>query len=273
MGRTENLIDPPLTEADAQALYLFYEEFLGKDSNDTLSLLKSVSLLRRGDLREYVHNFAMMRKRIAVMVSDPRHKDLLLSYPSTIKRVHQLLWEGQEAYGDEGQTVMSILGSQANDYLDQTEMFRVDLDSLLARCPSIMPADRALLDQAIASQFGTFLFLLVALADHVFVSLLPYDAPHPTEAVLRTRNYVQEAFAEKFEDQIIEFFLIGGGYVRVADGRFVISGVHPVFDPVLENFGQPYSDRLLTDFIRGKYRLVTGAIRTEMPDARVVVQG
>ena len=139
MGRTENLIDPPLTEADAEALYVFYDEFLGKDGNDTMSFLKSVSLLRRGDLREYVHNFAMMRKRIAVMVKEPRHKDLLLSYPSTIKRVHQLLWEGQEAYGDEGQTVMTIIGSQAPAYLDQTEMFGFDLDCLRSDGPGSFP--------------------------------------------------------------------------------------------------------------------------------------
>ncbi|MBK6428950.1 MAG: hypothetical protein IPF82_22975 [Blastocatellia bacterium] len=273
MGRTENLIDPPLTEADAEALYVFYDEFLGKDGNDTMSFLKSVSLLRRGDLREYVHNFAMMRKRIAVMVKEPRHKDLLLSYPSTIKRVHQLLWEGQEAYGDEGQTVMTIIGSQAHDYLDQTEMFRVDLDSLLADCPSIIPEDRASLEQALAAGHGAFLFLLVALADHVFVSLLPFDSPHPTEAVLRTRTFLQKAFGTKFEDQIIEFFLIGGGYMRVSDGKIVVCGVHPVFDPVLADFGQPSSDRLLSDFIRGKYRLATNALRSEMPDANVVVQG
>lgn len=273
MGRTENLIDPPLTEADAEALYVFYEEFLGKDGGDTLSLLKSMSLLRRGDLREYIHNFAMMRRRIAVMVKDSRHKDLLLSYPSTIKRVHQLLWEGQEAYGDEGQTVMTILGSQAHDYLDQTEMFRVDLDSLLADCPSIIPEDRAALEQAIAAGHGAFLFLLVALADHVFVSLLPFDTPHPSEAVMRTRTFVQQAFGAKFEDQIIEFFLIGGGYMRVTDGKLVVCGVHPVFDPVLADFGQPHSDRLLFDFIRGKYRLTTNAIREELPEVHVVVQG
>ena len=273
MGRTENLIDPPLLEADAEDLYIFYEEFLGKDSNDSLSFLKSVSLLRRGDLREYVHNFALMRRRIAVMVKDSRHKDLLLSYPSTIKRVHQLLWEGQEAYGDEGQTVMTIIGSQAHDYLDQTEMFRVDLDSLLADCPSIIPEDRAALEEALTTGHGTFLFLLVALADHVFVSLLPFDSPHPTEAVLRTRTFVQQLFGAKFEDQIIEFFLIGGGYMRVSDGKIVICGVHPVFDPVFEDFGKPHTDRLLSDFIRGKYRLTTSAIRTEMPDAHVVVQG
>ena len=84
---------------------------------------------------------------------------------------------------------------------------------------------------------------------------------------------LQQAFGPKFEDQIIEFFLIGGGYMRVSDGKIVVCGVHPVFDPVLADFGQPSSDRLLSDFIRGKYRLATNAIRSEMPDAEVVVQG
>ena len=39
MGRTENLIDPPITEQDATALYQFYEQFLRKDGHDRLSLL------------------------------------------------------------------------------------------------------------------------------------------------------------------------------------------------------------------------------------------
>jgi hypothetical protein len=274
MGTTENLIDPPLSEKDAAALYTFFREFLEKDARDTLSLLKCVTLLRRSDLREYVHNFALMRKRLATMLREPRQRDLLLSYPSTLQRVHQLLWEGQEAYGDEeGSTVMTILGSQAADYLDQTEMFRVDLDSLLADCPAILPDEAAALRAAVADGHGAFLFALIALADHVFVSLLPVDHPQPTEAVLRTRTFLQERFGEKFEEQIIEFFVIGGGYVRVIGPRLVVCGVHPLFDPTFEDFGSRDSDRLFADFTRGKYRLTLDTLRAEMPDQQTIVQG
>jgi hypothetical protein len=273
MGRTENLIDPPLTESDAEALYTFFEKFLRKDANDTLSLLKAVTLLRRSDLRENVHHFALMRRRLETMLREPRQRDLLLSYPSTIQRVHQLLWEGQEAYGEDGSTIQTILGGQAVDYLDQTESFRVDLDSLLADCPSIIPEDAAALESAVAAGYGAFLFALVALADHVFVSLLPYDHPEPTAAVLRTRTYTQERLGDKFEEQIIEFFVIGGGYLRLTGSRVVVCGVHPVFDPVFAEFGKPNTDRLLADFVRGKYRLTLDALRAEMPDHHYFVQG
>lgn len=273
MGRTENLIDPPLTEKDAEALYTFYDKFLKKDANDTLSLLKCITLLRRSDIREYVHNFALMRKRLETMLREPRQRDLLLSYPSTIQRVHQLLWEGQEAYGEDGSTVMTILGSQATDYLDQTEMFRVDLDSLLANCPMLLPDDRAALESAVEVRQGTFLFALIALADQFFVSLLPYEHPQPTEAVLRTRNFLQQRLGEKFEEQIIEFFVIGGGYLRVVGTTIVVCGVHPVFDPTFEDLGQPYTDRLLADFHRGRLRLTVDALRAEMPGHHYVVQG
>lgn len=273
MGRTENLIDPPLTEQDAEALYTFFEKFLRKGTHDTLSLLKCVTLLRRTDIREYVHNFALMRKRLETMLREPRQRDLLLSYPSTIQRVHQLLWEGQEVYGEEGSTVMTILGGQAADYLDQTEMFRVDLDSLLADCPMLLPENRDALEQALSARYGAFLFTLIALADHVFLSLLPHDYPEPTEAILRARTFLQDKLGEKFEEQIVEFFVIGGGYLRILGNQVVVCGVHPLFDPIFDGFGQPNTDRLLTDFIQGKYRLTLDALRAELPGHHYVVQG
>lgn len=273
MGRTENLIDPPLTEEDANALFVFYEEFLKKDDHDALSFLKAVTLLRRIDLREYVHSFAVMRKRIEVMLRETRQRDMLLSYPSTLQRVHELLWEGEEAYGTEGNTVMSILGGQAGDYLDQTEMFRVDLDSLLADCPSLLPGDRKALEAAIAARSGAFLFLLVALADHVFISLLPYDHPLPNESVSVIRNFLVERWGEKFDDQIVEFFPLGGGYLRVLGSRIVLCGVHPVFDPMFEELGKPDSDRLFTDFMHRKFRLSLDTLRAELPKHQFIVQG
>lgn len=273
MGRTENLLDPPLTDADAKALRVFYEEFLHKDAHEPISLLKSLSLLRRIDLREHVHNFALMRKRLENLLRDPRHRDLVLSFPSTIQRVHQLVWEGQEAYGVEGSTVMTILGSQATDYLDQTEMFRIDLDSLLANCPTMLPDDVSALKQSIASGYGAHLFLLLALADQVFLTLVPHDSPQPTEALLKTRNFVQERLGEKFEDQIIEFFTLGGGYIRIAGNRVVLCGIHPVFDPTFADFGQPATDRLLADFIHGKFVLALDALRSEFPTQSFLVQG
>jgi hypothetical protein len=142
MGRTDNLIDPPLKEHDATALYEFFEDLLKKDVSDTLAFLKAVTLMRRNDLREYVHHFALMKKRIGALIPEARQRDLLLSYPSTIQRVHEVLWEGQDAYGVDGSTVMTILRGQAVDYLEHTEMFRVDLDSLLENCPSLLPADK-----------------------------------------------------------------------------------------------------------------------------------
>jgi hypothetical protein len=272
MARLESPIDQPITEEDAAALYLFYSEFLRKDPNDALSLLKCVTLLRRNELREYVHNFGTLRKRLDTMLRGARQRDLLLSYPSTIHRVHDLLWEGQEAYGEDGSTVMTILGSQASDYLDQTESFRVDLDSLLADCPSMVAGDAEALARLANESHGAFLYTLIALADHVFVALLPHDHPEPTEAVLRTRNYVQERLGPKFEDQIIEFFVVGGGFIRATSHGLVLGGAHPLFDPTFADLGQDGSNRLLADFVYKKHRLTIDALRIELPDLQFLVQ-
>ena len=273
MGRIENLIDPPLGEADAEALRAFYHGFLRKDGGDPLSLLKALALLRRADLREYVHRFALMQRRLEAMVREQRQREMILTFPSTIQRVNDLLWEAEGAYGQtDGSTMMTILGSQAADYLDQTEMFRIDLDSLLADCPMLLPDDAAALGASIEAGVGVHLFLLVALADHYFCTLLPHDHPQPTEALQRAREFLRGPFGDKFDDQIIEFFVLGGGYARVAGGRVILSGVHAVFDPAFAEVGRPESDRLMGDFVRAKSLLAIQALKTEFPDQEFAVQ-
>ena len=187
--------------------------------------------------------------------------------------MHDLVWEGQEAYGADGSTVMTILGTQASDYLDQTEMFRIDLDSMLGDCPSLLPDDAAVLQQSITAGFGAHLFLLIALADHVFLSLLPVDHPQPTEAILRTRTFLEQRFGEKLEDQIIEFFVIGGGYIRIAGGRVVLCGAHPIFDPIFADPGQPETDMLIEEYRRSKFHLALDMLRSEFPDQSLAIQG
>ena len=274
MGRTENLIDPPLTEKDAKAFRTFHGKFLKKDEGDLLALCKAVSLMRRADLREYVHKVALMHKRLENMIREPRQREMVLTFPSTLQRMHELVWESQEAYGDDdGSTVMTILGTQAADYLDQTEMFRIDLDSLLADCPMLLPDDAEALRSSIQAGVGVYLFLLVSLADHYFCTLLPHDHPQPTAAVLRAREFLQARFGDKFEDQIIEFFVIGGGYARVAGDRVVLAGVHAVFDPIFQDVGEPETDRLLAEFVRAKNLLALQALTVEFPDQQFVVQG
>lgn len=274
MGRTENLIDPPLTEKDAAAFWTFFRSFLRKEGGDPLAFLKAVALLRRADLREHVHKCALLHKRLDTMIREPRQREMVLSFPSTIQRMNELLWESQDAYGDDdGSTVMTILGTQAADYLDQTEMFRIDLDTLLADCPTVLPEDAATLRASISAGVGVHLFLLVALADHVFCTLLPHDHPQPTAALLRAREFLQERFGEKFEDQIIEFFVIGGGYARVASNRVILSGVHAVFDPTFRDVGQPETDRLFCEFVRAKNVLALQALRTELSEQEFAVQG
>jgi hypothetical protein len=152
-------------------------------------------------------------------------------------------------------------------------MFRIDLDSLLSDCPQMLPEDREALEQSIDAGVGAHLFLLVAVADHVLLTLLPYDYPQPTEALLRARTFLEKRFGEKAEDQIIEFFVIGGGYLRIAGGRVVLCGVHPVFDPVFADPGQPETDRLIAEFRTCKFKMTLDVLRSELPDQRYVIQG
>jgi hypothetical protein len=180
-----------------------------------------------------------------------------------------------EIYGSDYLWCFYTIGASGSDPALRTAARRMGLERARhwRRTHQRLPEDADALRQAVADGKGIFLFLLIALADHVFTVLLPYDHPQPTEALLRTRTFLQERFGEKFEDQIIEFFVIGGGYARVSGNRIVLSGVHPVFDPTFADFGQPESDRLLCEFLRAKFRLALDSFRAELPDHRCVVQG
>jgi hypothetical protein len=130
----------------------------------------------------------------------------------------------------------------------------------------------AALRDSLAAGRGEHLFLLLAIADHLFLTFLPRDHPQPTEAVLRARTFLQERFGEKFEDQIIEFFVIGGGYARVAGDVVILSGAHPVFDPVFAEPGRPETDRLIAEFVRAKFELSLATLRAEAPDWKLAAQ-
>src|SRR5438132_50098 len=131
-------LDTPLSEGELEVFDKFYREFLGKKMEDKLSLLKGLAMMRRGDLRSYVQYAVLFQKRYENLIP-PKQRDLLLSFPSVNKEVYNLIFSCLQSYGSVGETAVFLTKDQVNDHLDRTEMFRLDLDSLLGKAPPIIP--------------------------------------------------------------------------------------------------------------------------------------
>src|SRR5206468_7414147 len=118
---------------------------------------------------------------------------------------------------------------QVNDHLDRTEMFRLDLDSLLGKAPPIIPENKEALAQyfeemASSRSERTFKFAIVILADCAFLSVLPGAERNSTIAIGQVRAFLEKEFGDRFEENLIEFFVVGGGYIRFEGGRILIGG-------------------------------------------------
>ncbi|MCS6883953.1 MAG: hypothetical protein RMM17_11245 [Acidobacteriota bacterium] len=254
----------PLEEADLDAFQAFYLDFLGKKPHDQLSFLKAAYILSRPDLRGYVHRYAMYRVVIGRLLGNKRYRDILLSFPSTIKNVYDLIFDFSKVYLEGGETPHRLLSQQSVEFLDCTEMFRLDIDGLLSKLPAMIPQDSQALRWYLDA--GTTLegckFLLIILADQPFVVLLAARAT-VENAVARLENYLRESLGERYEEQLVEFFIIGGGFLRTEAGRIIIGGRSLLYDPKIASPQQPRLRKFLEDFYIYKFSVAKGILESE----------
>lgn len=226
--------DSPLTEADIEMFNRFYVDFLGKRLDDPLSFLKAGTLLRRGDLRDVLRQTMTLRVMFEHAMPNVRQRDLLLSFPGVLPNLHSIMFDLSQSYGAEGATVQVMKREQVEKHLDGTEMFRLDVDKAMEAFPSLPPDDRQALLRLMKARPGeaTLRFLLVILADHIFLVVLPSQAAETTPALGRLRRLIETQLGEKADELILEFFTVGGGYIRRAGDGVVFGGSNPLFDPI-----------------------------------------
>ncbi len=254
----------PLEESDLDAFQVFYSDFLGKRREDQLSFLKVAHMLARADLRGYIHRYAMYRVIIGKLLGGKRYRDILLSFPSTAKNIYELIFDYSKVYVESGETPQRILSQQSVDFLDCTEMFRLDLDGLLSKLCPILPQDKELLFWYIKAgvTLEGYKFLLMILADQPFVVLL--DGRATVESALtKLEAYLLENIGDKYEEQLIEFFVIGGGFLRIQNGHITIGGRSLLSDPRIESLKNPRLRQFLEDFYRCKFSVVKDVLETE----------
>jgi hypothetical protein len=271
--------DIPLTEADIKSFERFYQDFLGKRPEDRMAFLKALSIYRRGDLREYVHDAVVFHNRFKQLMPSIKQRDLLLSFPTVTRNVHNLIFDFSESYGGiTGQTNVSMAKTQVTEHLDATEMFRLDLDKALETMPSVLPDDQALMAGFIGKlkqglpATETFRFLIVILADHAFLGVIPGYERGSTLVVGKIREFLEQTFGARMEDHIVEFFVVGGGYLR-GDGEAVVLGGHnSIFDPQFAEPTNPVVQEFHHRFLDMKFHLAQQILTTEFPGLKVRFQ-
>lgn len=269
-------LDTPLTEEEMNIFDTFYRDFLGKRMEDKLSLLKGMLLVRRGDLRPYVRYTVLFQGRYEDLIP-VKQRDLLLSFPSVNKEVYNLIFSCAQNYGMAGQTAVLLTQDQVGEHLDRTEMFRIDLDSMLINVPSIIPEHKQVLEEFFSLSESekfekTLKFTLVMMADHVLLGILPSADKGSTTTIGQFREYLERQFGTaKLEENIIEFFAVGGGYIRGEDNKILLGGRSLIFDPLFADSTKPLSQLYSAQFSQLKFQLAQQIIRAEFPTQEVEI--
>ncbi|MEW6737816.1 MAG: hypothetical protein AB1489_41430 [Acidobacteriota bacterium] len=266
-------LDTPVSEAEMENFDKFYRSLLGKKLEDKLSLVKGLTLVRRGDLRPYVQYAALFQPRYEAVIP-PKQRDLLLSFPSVNKEVYHLIFSCVQSYGGVGETAVLLTKDQVNDHLDRTEMFRIDLDSLLGELPAILPSNKEMLAEFFEEirnrpSERTFRFNIVTIADHAFLSVVPGTERSSTVTVGQIRTYLEQQFGERFEENLIEFFVVGGGYIRSENNNIIVGGRNMMFDPLFAEIQKPISEMYSSRFVEYKFQLAHQILMAELPEYTV----
>lgn len=267
-------LDTPLSEAELETFDKFYRVFLNKKLEDKLSLLKSMSLVRRGDLRKYVQYAALFQKRYESLIP-LKQRDLLLSFPSVNKEIYNLIFDCVQSYGNAGETAVVLTKDQVSEHLDRTEMFRIDMDILLTSAAVVLPESHKMLSEYFAeSQLApsnkSFKFVIVILADHAMLTVVPHTEKNASLALGQVRSYLEQKLGDRFEDNLIEFFVVGGGYLRTEGGNIIIGGRSLMFDPLFADANKPLTDLYATQFLNLKYQLAQQLLELEFPQYKII---
>jgi hypothetical protein len=157
---------------------------------------------------------------------------------------------------------------QVEKHLDGTEMFRLDIDKAMEDFPSLPHDDRQALLQLMKVRPGesTLRFLLVILADHPFLIMLPSQTVETTPALGRLRRLIETQLGEKVDELIVEFFTVGGGYIRRAGDGVVFGGNNPLFDPTYATPEAPAIKVFQQRWQDHKFSLIKRILTAEMPE-------
>lgn len=267
---SRNPQDTPLSELDCEVFTEFYYGFLGKSESDKIDFLKALTLMRQGKRRVFVHSIIAARKLAEYMLQYPAERALLLAFPSTLDYLWSQMLEYRRNYAGEGTAPLAPIRTMAVEYLGQVEHYYSTLVGMLKQVRPIQPKEKFQLSIAFANtghlkkQAQTeYNMLMVILADHPFLCVMPTDSPS-TMALGKLRTYVTQILGASVDSLPIEFFTVGGGYLK-KKSHIEFGGHSEIFDISFDNPTAPYSSRLQQQFLEAKFNLTYEILSDEFP--------
>jgi hypothetical protein len=113
------------------------------------------------------------------------------------------------------------------------------------------------------SELGYHL-LIVILVNHPFICVLPNGLPNRTLQIGRLRSYIEPMIKSKGEEIALEFFTVGGAKINKAD-HIRIGGGDMVFDVTFNNPKAPFSTKVIENYRKAKFNLITEILTEEFP--------
>lgn len=267
---TSKTYDTPLSEHDCQVFLDFYNNFLGQSEDNSLNLLKSLTLMRQNRRRLVVHNLIAARKLAEEIFLKPEQREKILIYPSILENIWQQVLEYKHNFTDNNFPIEPLQQMVAN-YFSQIDIAAKELKEVLKQTPSIQPKDKFNLSIAFAGteelkqqKRAEYQWLLIALADHPFLCILPADAADSTMALGKLRNYLNQMFGPKATSLYVEFFVMAGGFLK-KNYRIELSGRNPLFEVSFSSPKLPNSNQLILVHHNAKFNLAYEILSNEFP--------
>ncbi|MBI4853311.1 MAG: hypothetical protein HY819_16080 [Acidobacteria bacterium] len=267
---TSKIYDTPLSEHDCQVFLDFYNNFLGQSEDDSLNVLKTLTLMRQNRRRLVIHNLVAARKLAEEIFPDPETRKKILTYPSILENIWQQVLEYKRNFSTTNFPIQPLQQMIAN-YLLQIDDLSNQLEEVLKKTPSIQPKDKFNLSIAFAStgelkqqKRAEYQWLLIALANHPFLCILPADATDSTMALGKLRNYLNQMFGDQASSMYIEFFVMAGGYLK-RTLRVELSGRNPLFEISFSAPNLPSSHQVVLAHHNAKFNLAYEILNAEFP--------
>ncbi|MEW6731663.1 MAG: hypothetical protein AB1489_10080 [Acidobacteriota bacterium] len=271
---SRNPKDTPLSELDCEIFIDFYSNFLAKTDQEKLTLLKSLTLMRQGRIRPYLHSIVSARKLAEAMLPTVAERELLLAFPSTLEALWSVVIDSRQ--GEYRNTSSIPIRSMVVNYLAQIGQARDELNRLLKQVRAIQPKDKFEIAITLANTGRLkkaaqlrYKYFLVILADHPFFCILPDNAPNSTMALGKLRSYLEQTLKEAISNLPLEFFVVGGGYLS-KEQQVKLVGNNPIFDITFNNPVAPFSYRVLSQYFNAKFELAREILKEEFPSETII---
>ncbi|MFY9227161.1 MAG: hypothetical protein WAQ98_31110 [Blastocatellia bacterium] len=261
--------DTPLSEHDCQVFLEFYQGFLGQSKDNSLNLLKALSLMRQSRRRLIIHNIMSSRRLAEQVFLKLQEQEKLLIFPSILENIWQQVLEYKSNYA--GSFDIQPLQEMVVNYLGQIENNSNLLKVELKKVQSIQPKDKFSLSIAFAGtgelkqqQRPQYQWLLISLVDRSFLCVLPGDAKDSTMALGKLRTYVNQVLGANSNNFYLEFFTIGGGFL-IKKNQVELFGRNPLFDISFASPNTTHSYKLMALHNNAKFNLAYEILSAEFP--------